>query len=324
MNKDIRPDVAPSSGLILIGADGSLGSAALSGLKNAGWNVVPTVFVRPPGPNELFLDVTRPETFEALPAGLPVVNCAGLPDQKAPAKLMRAVHVDGMRNLLRWAESSFCPHLIQISSVAVYGNATVGTGRREDTRCPRWNPLLSPLVYGRTKARAEVLLKRSRVPWSALRLPAVFGPGDVFFSREIFRLLSRTDRFLPSGGSRPVSLFPLDIIGDLLNSLLLHGALFDSRNAAGAHVPWNEILSVYAEAMGTEPRFSGPAGLRHYMNFADPGMQMAAWYGGFGAEFPDDRLREDLGWEPDTDWRKTARQAAEYLMASEKPGEKTP
>ena len=302
--------------VILIGADGFIGAAACEYLRSAGWTVHPTVFRRPPQHGEIALNVTAAGDFDALPSGLPVVNCAGLPDQSVSASLMRRVHVGGMRNLCAWAARHASPHLIQISSVSVYGNATVGTGRSERNTSRRtWNPLLASLPYGRTKARAEVRLERSGVPWSALRLPAVYGPGDSFFTRELHTLLVKGLRPLPAGGAHPVSIMPVDRIGPLLDAVLRSGPMNAARNAAGTHVPWRKILEIYAEAWEVPLVFASRRNIGNYLNFSDPGMQMAAYYAAWGAEFPDDLLRGELGWEPGGNWKDTARSAAATMKA---------
>ena len=81
----------------------------LAGGLAAGWAVIPTVFRRPPNPGEIVLDVTRRENFEKLPGYIPVVNSAGIPDQSAPAALMRRVHVCGRHRFLRGSGSRLAP-----------------------------------------------------------------------------------------------------------------------------------------------------------------------------------------------------------------------
>ena len=313
MNDGIRPDAAALGDLILVGADGFIGSVMHRQLTGAGRRVHPAVFARSPRSGEIRLDVTRPEDFENLPPGIPVVNAAGLPDQSLPARRMRRVHVDGMRNLIRWARRTGCPHLLHLSSVAVYGNATVGTDRREsNTRRRGVNPLVASLPYGRTKARAEALLERSGLPWSAPRLPAVFGPGDSFITGAVHRLL-REPRVLPAGGTAPVSIFPVEEIGPLVMRILDHGPLNAALNAVGAHMPWIDILAEYAAAwdlplrLAPRRRFSDFLG---FLDFGDPARQMAVAYGMGGADFPDDELRRRLGWTPRRDWIDAVREAA--------------
>ena len=316
MRNGICPDAGRIRLVVLIGADGFIGSVTATHLRQAGWNVLSAVYRRPPTAREVFLDVTDPESFTPLSKALEsqdfcIVNASGLPDQSLPAKLMRAVHVRGMKNITAWAAGLNCRHIVQLSSIAVYGNAVVGTGRREAaTRRIRWNPLLASLPYGRTKARAEAVLEKSGLNWTALRLPAVYGPGDSFFTPQLHTLLTGGGP-LPEGTGRPVSIIPVQSVASLADAVLVHGALNASRNAVGAHRPWREILEAYAESWNIAPVFSGKPRLADYLNFSDPGGQMMAYYSRLGSDFPDDLLRKEIGWEPAEDWRMRIRAAAE-------------
>ena len=82
MNNGISPDAGYTNEVVLIGADGFIGSSVLKHLRHAGWTVHPTVYRRSPEGNEIFLDVTDVSGFDRLPEGLPIVNASGLPDQK--------------------------------------------------------------------------------------------------------------------------------------------------------------------------------------------------------------------------------------------------
>ena len=314
MNDDMSPSVAESHRLIVLGAEGFIGSAMCRYLRRQGIPVLGTVFARPPREDEITLDVTNLGDFSRLPRGVPVVNASGILDQRAPPALMRRVHVGGMSNIIGWGRNTGCSHIIQLSSVSVYGNATVGVGRREETTRRRtMNPLLASLPYGRTKARAEKMLEKSGLPYSAPRLPAVYGPGDGFLTPQIRRLLRESDRPLPPAGFHPISLMPVDQVGPLIQILLERGPLNAALNAAAAHVPWREVLDAYGDAWNLNPDCARRARLRDFMAFSDPGLQMAVYYGRFGAEFPDDELRLRTGWHPAGDWRRTVMEAARAL-----------
>jgi nucleoside-diphosphate-sugar epimerase len=311
MSDDISPNVAEPPHLIVLGAEGFIGSSVCRHFRRTGISTLGTVFARAPGNNEITLDVTRKEDFSRLPPGIPVVNASGILDQSAPPALMRRVHVEGMRNIIAWGRNTGCPHIVQLSSVSVYGNATVGVDRREmTTRRRTVNPLLASLPYGRTKARAEKLLEKSGLPYSAPRFPAVYGPGDGFLTPQIRRLLTDPHRPLPPAGFHPVSLMPVDQIGPLIETLIEHGPTNAALNAAGAHVPWRDILNAYGEAWNLSVRCADRPRLRDFAAFSDPGLQMAVYYGRFGAEFPDDELRSKTGWRPEGDWRRTVMDAA--------------
>ena len=95
--------------------------------------------------------------------------------------------------------------------------------------------------------------------------------------------------------------------------LLEKGPLNAALNAAAAHVPWREVLDAYGHAWKLNPNYARRRRLRDYITFSDPGLQMAVYYGRFGAEFPDDELRSRTGWRPEGDWRRTVIEAAQAL-----------
>jgi len=301
-----------NNSVIIIGADGFIGSSINTYLKKSGWNVISAVFRRNPVEDEIRLDVCSYEDFRSLPRGVPLINTAGIPDQSSRASLMRRVHVTGMKNIVNWARKANCPHIIHISSVSVYGNATVGTGRSEKNTPRRgWNPLNAPIAYGRTKARAEIILEKSGLPWSAPRLPAVYGRGDSFLTPQLRRLLLESDSPLPPGGEKTVSLMPVEQTGPLLEKILIRGPLNAALNAAAVHLPWKTLLETYARTWDITLKFHSRRRIRDFLNFADPGRQMAAYYAAFGAEFPDGEIRNILDWKPEGDWMETVREAAE-------------
>jgi len=98
--------------------------------------------------------------------------------------------------------------------------------------------------YGRSKLRSERVVAASGLDWTAVRPPAVYGPGDTEML-ELFRMARRGVVALPPGGRLSVI-----AAGDLCRLLL---ALVDARDTVG---------SVY------EPDDGQPGGWSH-REFAD-------------------------------------------------------
>jgi hypothetical protein len=121
-----------------------------------------------------------------------------------------------------------------------------------------------------------------------------------------------------------VSILPVDFVGPLIENILIHGPVNTALNAAGASVPWKEILEAYAGAWGRPLNWDSRRRLWSFLNFSDPGGQMAAWYASCGAEFPDGILRSVIGWKPEGDWRKTVKAAAETMPFLQPEGEAIP
>ena len=105
-----------------------------------------------------------------------VYNLAGLVRARNEAEFLR-VNEGGTRNLLAAARGQGSPRFVHLSSMAAGGPSTPGhpsTG--EET--PR--PISA---YGRSKLAGEHAVRESELPWTILRPPMVYGPGDT----EIFR-----------------------------------------------------------------------------------------------------------------------------------------
>lgn len=81
---------------------------------------------------------------------------------------------DGTANLVRAAEATGRqPRFVLTSSMAAGGPARRGVPR---TGAEPDQPVT---MYGRSKLASEVVVRESRLPWTILRPPAVYGPRDV-------------------------------------------------------------------------------------------------------------------------------------------------
>jgi nucleoside-diphosphate-sugar epimerase len=93
------------------------------------------------------------------------------------AEFLRAKR-DGTRNILEAAERSGNPRFVLVSSLAAAGPAPRGaplTGRETP------HPVTA---YGRSKLAAEQVVSGSRLRWSVIRPPIVYGPRD----RELLKV----------------------------------------------------------------------------------------------------------------------------------------
>ncbi len=90
-----------------------------------------------------------------------------------------AVNRDGTARLVEAASEAGTPRLLLVSSLAAAGPTSQGQQPVADGS--RSSPVTQ---YGRSKLAGEAVLKASSVPWTILRPPAVYGPGD----REMLRV----------------------------------------------------------------------------------------------------------------------------------------
>ncbi len=89
-----------------------------------------------------------------------------------------AVNRDGTARLVDAATAAGTPRLVLVSSLAAAGPTVPGRPVADGNAS---NPVTQ---YGRSKLAGEAMVKASSVPWTILRPPAVYGPGD----REMLRV----------------------------------------------------------------------------------------------------------------------------------------
>ena len=128
-----------------------------------------------------------------------VLHIAGVVN--APnAELFAAGNVTGTANMLSAAEKAGAAHFIHVSSLAAR------------------QPELSD--YGRSKAEGEALVPKSALPWTIIRPPGIYGPGDSEFL-DMFKLAAKGLALLPPKGR--VSLIHVDDMARLLVAAIENG-----------------------------------------------------------------------------------------------------
>jgi nucleoside-diphosphate-sugar epimerase len=163
---------------LVTGATGFVGSHLAEALLRRGAEV--TALVRSPGKAALLNalgvrqvrgDLHSPEALRAATAGQDVIyHVAGLVAARDEADFLRG-NREGTANLIE-AIGGADPRLMLVSSMAAGGPA------------PRGRPLSgseasAPVtMYGRSKLAGEELVRASRLPWTIVRPPMVYGPRD--------------------------------------------------------------------------------------------------------------------------------------------------
>lgn len=196
---------APPSSVFITGATGFIGRRLVATLLEQGFSV--RVMVRP----DKKTDSRVPEACEQIPVGLTdvdklsdivadsgaVIYCAGSVRGRNPADFAVA-NIQGVKAMLdaleRVAET---PHMLLLSSLAAS------------------RPQLSD--YAHSKYQGEQLLQgKPLLPWTILRPPAVYGPGD----REMLPVLKMIRRgLLAHAGPRDQHLSLLHV-DDLANAVV--------------------------------------------------------------------------------------------------------
>jgi nucleoside-diphosphate-sugar epimerase len=109
-----------------------------------------------------------------------VVHVAGVVEAAGQAVLMRA-NRDATARLARAARAAGVARLVYVSSLSVTGPTVPGRPLDES------GPPRPVTPYGRSKLAGEEAVREAGVPFTILRPPAVYGPGDRQFLR-VFRL----------------------------------------------------------------------------------------------------------------------------------------
>ena len=106
-----------------------------------------------------------------------VFHLAGLIKARHESEFVRA-NVDGSRELVRAAEEALAPRFVHVSSMAAAGPAERGRPLRDGDHDRPVTP------YGRSKLAGERVVRESKLAWTIVRPPMVYGPRD----REVLRI----------------------------------------------------------------------------------------------------------------------------------------
>jgi nucleoside-diphosphate-sugar epimerase len=192
-----------------------------------------------------------------------VVHGAALVYSGASWPKVRAVNVEGTRNVLTAAAQAGVGHAVHVSSVAVYGpvGAPVDESHALDV------PLPAGDLYGRSKREAETEARRVEAEYglavTVVRPSAVYGERDRLLTPRIARLIRGPVAFLLGSGDNTI---PTVYAGNVATAVALvmvsgqGGVTFD----VGMDHPLTQrtLLTELAVGMGRSPRLvSVPAGL---------------------------------------------------------------
>lgn len=234
--------------LAITGATGFVGGHTLEAALDAGHHVRALTRREQPmldGLNWVRGTLDDPAALAQLVAGADsVVHIAGLTNTPDPAEFTPA-NVTGTANLIAAMQGANIKRLVFVSSLAAR------------------KPELS--AYGASKAEAEALVEASRLDWTIVRPPGVYGPRDVDYL-EMFRTAKAGFVPLPPGGAS--SIIHVHDLAELLVGLAENAAATrkqiyepdDGREGGWSH---KELASAIGEAVGRARVFAPhlPAGV---------------------------------------------------------------
>ncbi|MDH3731047.1 MAG: NAD(P)-dependent oxidoreductase [Acidimicrobiia bacterium] len=300
------------------GASGFLGSAVAEVLGSRGAQV--RALVRSEGiPGSFRGDLTEngwpAEAFEGADV---LVHCAAA--LGGPLHHQRRLNRDGTELVARQAARAGVPRLVHISSVAVYGY--------RGTYFPETLPLNpSSQAYSTTKAEAEVAARREFPGVTIIRPGGIFGPGARFWSANVVKRAKRRLAFNIGRGDGTLPVVFVDDVADLVATTSTHpAAIGESFNCCLDPAPtWREYQRAYGNLVGSGGWIPLPVSL------AKLSAAVVSKLGSEGStrsvidellryalrqkQFPMDKARSLLGWEPRFDLEGAVAATAPWLRA---------
>ena len=174
--------------IVVTGASGFVGTHVMRALSEAG--EYPVGLCRKPTPGLVpgFDLENMGDLSQVLNGARAIVHCAARVHGKENPKTERDDHLkanrDGTAELMRQAEAAGVPHVIFLSTVAVYGvDASEAVIKREHPTHPK-------TAYGAAKLAAEEVVAQSKIRSTILRVPQVYGPHAPGLWRKIMRLVA--------------------------------------------------------------------------------------------------------------------------------------
>lgn len=307
--------------IFLTGGTGLLGSHIAECLRAGGHEVV--ALVRPGSDTAHLVGIgceTRSGDVRDAPADLTplmdgcshVLHGVALVYSGGAWPKIRAVNVDGTRNVLEAAARAGVGHAVHLSSVAVYGTVDGPVDERE----PIDGPIPAGDLYARSKREAESVARRVEaehaLPVTVLRPSAVYGERDRLMSVRVERLLRWPVAFLLGGGHNTV---PTVYAGNVATAAVL--ALEAGRGGTtwdvGLDRPLTQrlLLEGMARGLGRSPRLVPVPGalvragaeVLQRLGVSTPGarhlpLARVARLASSDNPFRSERIRRELGWDP--------------------------
>lgn len=318
--------------VLVTGASGFVGGAVVSALLERKHEVRALVRNRARAPRlaELGVDLALghledPQALrEAVTGVQAVMHVAGLLAEPLPGDFTR-VNVEGTRNVVEAAVAARIERLLFVSSVSAVGPSSSGVPLTES------RPSSPTSAYGRSKADAERLVRAhgERLPYTIIRPPVVYGPGD----RKLLPLfkLARLGALPSAGaGAERVSLVHVrDLAVGMVTALEHPAAARETFFLADADAPTvHELLRTIGLAAGADVHVVQlpPAAVFGAALLAETVGRLVRRTPMFNSDFiadvvghswvcSPDHARDALGFEAKIGWREGLRDAAGWYLA---------
>lgn len=236
--------------VLVTGADGFIGSYLLECLRTQGVEV--RALARHAArqhwtPDVVVGDLTLPETLNTAVRDCEVViHCAAAGGGSLAA--LRAVNVEGTRNLLRAAAAGGVRRVVHLSSIAVHGRDLPPRVDETYPTIDRGTP------YGVTKAEAEAVARdfgaRGELEVVIVRPTCVYGPGSPTWLLAPLNRVRDEEIVLVDGGAGLINLiFVEDLVDQLILAASHAHATGEVLLANTSGVSWAEYLGTFARML---------------------------------------------------------------------------
>jgi nucleoside-diphosphate-sugar epimerase len=243
-----------------------------------------------------------------------VVHGAALVYSKESWSHVHEINVEGTANVVRAASLRGVPHVIHISSVAVYGRAQGAI----DEDSPTDTPLAPGDLYARSKREAEEAARREAeaagIKLTVLRPAAVYGERDRLLSTQVAGLVRRPLVPLLGNGRNTLPVVYAGNVASAVQRCLDNPPRRSPRTYdVGFDHPLtqNELVRGIARALGTAPSFvhipaalvRGAANLGERLGLTVPGagdlsLSRFSKLALGDNPYPSLRIRHELDWAP--------------------------
>jgi nucleoside-diphosphate-sugar epimerase len=244
---------------VVTGATGLIGSHIVAHLVARGERVralvrptSDTAFLREQGAELAVGDLHDADSLRRAVAGADVVyHCAARVSDWGPWSQFQADTVDATRNVLAACRGAGVGRFLHVSSIAVYGRPRAGAGEVTEEAPPGQRLWLWD-NYGRSKIRAEELVREYEPGATIVRPVWVYGPRDrASMPRVIAALRAGRVPIIGSGKN------PLNVLyaGDVAEGAILAATNPRARGEAynlssAGEVTQEELLNTLTDALG--------------------------------------------------------------------------
>ena len=255
-----------------------------------------------------------------------VYHCAAMAADWGPWSVFESANVAGVRNLLNACLHSGIGKFIHVSTTDVYGHPDRAADEQTPYRLRGW-------PYGDTKIRGEQLVwdyhHRHGLPVTIVRPAAVYGPRSTTFVGEIVKLLQQGAMVHIGSNKQSAGLaYVTNVVDLMLLAADADASIGQAYNASDASaVSWRTYVNRLADIIGTaRPRIAIPHRVAYGLGWAMEKSyklvgvrqrplltRMAVELFATNQDFPIDKARATLGYQPRVDFDEGMKEVAAWL-----------